>query len=119
MTDHKPAVADFKLAGTLSKDPALVQGLLRTANSAAYAAGRKSVLSVDGSIERIGLAGARAVVMANCVDGLLSRPGGHFDVMVNDVHAASHRIRWRYVAYTTIAIATLYAAFRAAGGVGG
>lgn len=85
------SISRARLAATLSKDPALVQGLLRTANSAAYAAGRKSVLSVDGSIERIGLAGARAVVMANCVDGLLSRPGGHFDVMVNDVW--SHMVR--------------------------
>ena len=73
------------LATLLGKDPALVQGLLRTANSAAYAAGRKSVLSVDGAIERIGLLGARAVVMANCVEGLLSRPGGLFDAMVTDV----------------------------------
>lgn len=79
------------LASALGKDPALVQGLLRTANSAAYSSGRKSVLSVDGSIERIGLVGARAVVMANCVEGLLSRPGGHFDTMVNDVW--SHMVR--------------------------
>ncbi|MEP6618134.1 MAG: HDOD domain-containing protein [bacterium] len=85
-----------QLAQRLGKDPALVQGLLRIANSAAYSAGRKAVLSVDGAIERIGLQGARAVVMANCVEGLLSRPGGHFDVMVNDVW--SHMVRTAPVA---------------------
>lgn len=78
-------ISRAQLATRLGKDPALVQGLLRAANSAAYGAGRKSILSVDGAIERIGLLGARAVVMANCVEGLLSRPGGHFDAMVSDV----------------------------------
>ena len=90
MCDNQ-SISRSQLASKLGKDPALVQGLLRTANSAAYSAGRKAVLSVDGSIERIGLLGARAVVMANCVEGLLSRPGGHFDTMVNEVW--THMVR--------------------------
>ncbi|MEO8621514.1 MAG: HDOD domain-containing protein [bacterium] len=85
------SISRSELASKLGKDPALVQGLLRTANSAAYSMGRRAVLSVDVSIERIGLRGARAVVMANCVEGLLSRPGGHFDTMVSDVW--SHLVR--------------------------
>jgi HD-like signal output (HDOD) protein len=80
-----------QLAARLGKDPALVQSLLRTANSAAYAAGRKSLLSLDGAIERIGLTGTRAVVMAKSVEGLLSRPGGNYDAMLTDVWA--HMVR--------------------------
>ena len=84
-------IARSVLSTRLGKDPALLQDLLRTANSAAYSAGRKSVLSLDSAIERIGLVGTRAVVMAKSVEGLLSRPGGVYDGMLSEVWA--HMVR--------------------------
>jgi len=80
-----------QLAGRLANDPALVQGLLRTANSAAMAGGRAPVLGIDQALDRIGVSGARAVVLASCVDGLLSHPGGEYNAMASDVW--SHMVR--------------------------
>jgi len=80
-----------QLATRLAKDPALVQGLLRTANSAAIGGGRGPVLGIDQALDRIGVAGARAVVLASCVDGLLSHPGGEYNAMASDVW--SHMVR--------------------------
>ena len=37
---------------------------------------------MDSAIDRIGLAGTRAVVVAASVDGLLSKPGGAYDTML-------------------------------------
>jgi len=76
------ALPRSELADRLSRDPSLVQGLLRQANGAFYGAGLKPILRVDAAIDRIGLAGTRAVVLAACVDGLLSKPGGHYDAML-------------------------------------
>lgn len=80
-----------QLGTKLGNDPALVQGLLRTANSAAFAAGRGAVLGIDQALDRIGVTGTRAVVLASCVDGLLSHPGGEFNTMAADVWA--HMVR--------------------------
>ncbi|WP_158514676.1 HDOD domain-containing protein [Gemmatimonas phototrophica] len=66
----------------LSKDPSLVQALLRQANSASYGAGLSPILRVDAALDRIGLAGTRAVVVSASVDGLLSKPGGVYDGML-------------------------------------
>ena len=94
-----------QLSGRLGRDPSLTLALLRTANSAALGAGRQPVLGVDGALERIGLVAGRAVVLANCVEGLLSRPGGRYDAMASNVW--SHMIR-------TAAVARMVAAsFRA------
>lgn len=89
------------LAGRLGRDPALVQALLRTANSAAMAAGRQPVLGLNGAIERIGVLSTRTVVLANCVEGLLSRPGQPYEAMVNSVW--EHMIRTGQIARTTAA----------------
>lgn len=86
-----PSMSRSRLAEVLGRDPALVQGLLRAANSAAFGAGRDSVLSVGQALDRIGVTGTRAVVLASCVDGLLSHPGGEFNVMASQVW--SHMVR--------------------------
>jgi putative nucleotidyltransferase with HDIG domain len=49
------------------------------------------VLGIDQALDRIGVAGARAVVLASCVDGLLSHPGGEYNAMASDVW--SHMVR--------------------------
>ncbi len=79
------AIARTELADRLSRDPSLVQGLLRQANGAFYGAGLAPILRVDSAIDRIGVVGTRAVVLASCVDGLLSKPGNAYDVMLNAV----------------------------------
>lgn len=71
-----------QLVDRLSKDPSLVQGLLRQANSASNSAGLSPILAVDAAIDRIGLAGTRAVVVAASVDGLLSKPGAPYDALL-------------------------------------
>ncbi len=71
-----------QLVDRLSQDPSLVQGLLRQANSVSYGAGLSPILRVDAAIDRIGLVGTRAVVVAASVDGLLSKPGGAYDAML-------------------------------------
>mgnify|MGYP000246123758 CR=1 FL=1 len=71
-----------RLVDRLSQDPSLVQGLLRQANSASYGAGLAPILGVGAAIDRIGLAGTRAVVVAASVDGLLSKPGGSYDELL-------------------------------------
>lgn len=94
-----------QLGAKLGTDPALVQGLLKTANSAAFAAGRNAVLGIEPALDRIGVTGTRAVVLASCVDGLLSHPGGEFNAMAADVWA--HMVRTAPVAR---AIAPAFAA---------
>jgi putative nucleotidyltransferase with HDIG domain len=80
-------LARSELGDRLSRDPSLVQGLLRQANGAFYGAGLAPILRVDAAIDRIGLAGTRAVVLAACVDGLLSKPGAPYDGMLTSVWA--------------------------------
>lgn len=79
-----PGISRNCLATLLGKDPALVLLLLRTANSASFGGGN-AVLSLGGAIARIGMASTRSVVLAHCVDGLLSRPGVPFEEMSRKV----------------------------------
>ncbi|MBC8089631.1 MAG: HDOD domain-containing protein [Phycisphaerae bacterium] len=78
-------VTRLQLAEKLGQDPSLVQGLLRQANGAFYGGGLKPVIRVDAAIDRVGLSATRAIVLASCVDGLLSKPGGAYDMMLASV----------------------------------
>lgn len=80
-----PNVTRRALAEKLSSDPALVQALLRTANSAAFGAGKSPVMTIAAALDRIGIGGARSIIFANAVEGSLSRPGGELNGMVTDV----------------------------------
>lgn len=80
-----PNLTVRELAEKLSTDPALVQAVLRSANSATFAAGKSSVLSIGAALDRIGVASTRAIIFANAVDGSLSRPGGNFNNMASAV----------------------------------
>jgi len=86
-----PTLSRSELSQRLERDPALVQGLLRTANSAAIGGGRAPAVGLDTVLDRIGVSGARSVVLANCVDGLLSHPGGEFNVLASQTWA--HMVR--------------------------
>jgi putative nucleotidyltransferase with HDIG domain len=80
-----PNLTRGQLAEKLSEDPALVQSLLRCANSAAYGAGKAPVIGISQAIDRIGMAGTRSLIFSNAIDGVLSRPGGEFDAMASEV----------------------------------
>lgn len=80
-----PDITRRDLAEKLSSDPALVQSLLRTANSVAYGAGKNPVMSIAPALDRIGMGGVRSIIFANAVDGALSRPGGELNDMVTAV----------------------------------
>lgn len=80
-----------QFAEKLSSDPALVQAVLRTANSAAFGVGKEPVIGIEPALDRIGIGGARAIIFANAVDGALSRPGGEFNSMASDVW--NHMVR--------------------------
>jgi len=80
-----------ELARRLERDPALMQGLLRTANSVAIGGGRAPAVGLDAVLDRIGVSGARGVVLASCVDGLLSHPGGEFTRLASETWA--HMVR--------------------------
>lgn len=87
-----------QLAEKLSRDPSLVQGLLKQANGAFHGAGLSPVLQVDGAVDRIGVAATRAIVLASCVDGLLSKPGGQYDAMLSAVW--THMVNTGHLART-------------------
>ncbi|MEO7359899.1 MAG: HDOD domain-containing protein [Gemmatimonadaceae bacterium] len=76
------ALSRSQLGEKLSRDPSLVQALLKQANGAFHGAGLAPVLRVDTAVDRIGIAATRAIVLASCVDGLLSKPGGPYDGML-------------------------------------
>jgi HD-like signal output (HDOD) protein len=80
-----PNLTRRQLADSLAEDPALVQALLRCANSAAYGAGKDPVISIAPALDRVGMAGTRSLIFSNAIDGVLSRPGGEFDAIANDV----------------------------------
>lgn len=86
-----PNLTRRELAEKLAEDPALVQALLRTANSAAFGSGKSSVIAIAPALDRIGIAGVRSIIFANSIDGVLSRPGGEFNTMVNEVW--NHMVR--------------------------
>lgn len=78
-------------------DPTLAQAALRRSNSAAYAGG-ETIVSVRDAISRIGLAGVQSVVVQTMLEGVLCRPGGRYDAMVQEVW--SHMVRSAPIART-------------------
>lgn len=70
----------------IERDPALVQSLLRHANSAFYAtSGSQAVSAVGPAVQRIGTNGVYAVVMSSIIEGQLSRPGPEYAAMARQV----------------------------------
>ena len=82
---NNPSSSRSQFAITLGTNPSLVQGLLKQANGAFCASGLGSVLRVEDAIDRIGIAATRAIVLASCVEGLLSKPGAPYDAMLSAV----------------------------------
>jgi HD-like signal output (HDOD) protein len=80
-----PNSSSAKLVGLVETDPGLSQGLLRYANSAFYATGGARVVSLLGAVQRVGTSGVHNVVLRSMVDGLLCRPGGAYQTIVDQV----------------------------------
>lgn len=95
MCDNK-AISRVELAEKLGQDPSLVQALLKQANGAFLGAGLPSVLRVDAAVDRVGIEATRAIVLASCVDGLLSKPGAPYDAMLTSVW--SHMVNTGHLA---------------------
>ncbi|MDX2058791.1 MAG: HDOD domain-containing protein [Gemmatimonadales bacterium] len=76
---------------TFHHDPALTQGLLKHANSPFYATGGGAVASLNDAAQRVGTGGLHNVLLASMVEGLLCRPGGAYEQMVQQVW--THMVR--------------------------
>lgn len=70
------------LVRVFEESPALAQALLRRANSAYYATGGATCVSLHAAGMRIGMDGISGVLVEVMVEGLLCRPGPPYDAMV-------------------------------------
>lgn len=77
-----------ELVAIIEEDPTLTQALLRYANSAYYATGGPAVVSLKQAAQRIGMGGVHNVVLGSMVAGMLCKPGGEYQRMVDLVHEA-------------------------------
>ncbi|HEY4130319.1 MAG TPA: HDOD domain-containing protein [Gemmatimonadaceae bacterium] len=73
------------LVTQFEKDPVICQALLKQVNSAYYNPNGARVVSLSDAINRMGRAGVQSVVMEQTLAGMVSRPGGQFDAMVQQV----------------------------------
>ncbi len=74
-----------RLVQLFEKDPVICQALLKQVNSAFYNPSGGRIVSLTDAISRMGRAGVQGVVMMQAVSGMVSRPGGHLDAMVQQV----------------------------------
>jgi len=89
---RNPDISITQLVMVIEEDPTLGQALLRYANSAYYStSGGDIVVSLKQAAQRVGTAGVRNVVLAGMLDGMLCRPGGSYQTMVELVRG--HMVR--------------------------
>jgi HD-like signal output (HDOD) protein len=76
-----------KLEAIIDTDPALLQTLLKHANSAFYATapGVDPIVAAPPALRRLGTKGLQVVVISHLVEGSLCRPGNGLDVMAGAV----------------------------------
>ncbi len=72
-------------------DPGLAQALLKQANSSFYSRGEGACDALGPAIQRVGMKGVENVLLASMVEGMLCRPGGAYDSLVQKVW--SHMVR--------------------------
>jgi len=85
-----PDIGLGQLVQVVEEDPTLGQALLRYANSAYYSTG-SVVVSLRQAAQRVGSSGVHNVVLGVMLEGMLCRPGGEFQAMVDQVR--SHLVR--------------------------
>lgn len=81
--DHNAAIRD--LVALFKTDPTLAPPLLKSANSIWYRRDGEVVLSIGDAVQRIGMRGVENVLVTQMVRGMLCRPGGAYDRMVEQV----------------------------------
>lgn len=84
-------VSSTLLTKLIDADPTLVQALLRLTNSVLYATSGGPCVSISDAVRRVGASGVEGVVLRCMVEGLLCRPGGRMQAMVDRVW--SHMVR--------------------------
>lgn len=87
---RNPDIGISQLVQVVEEDPTLGQALLSFANSAYYSTG-STVLSLKQAAQRVGVTGVHNVVLGVMLDGMLCRPGGEYQAMVEQVRA--HMVR--------------------------
>jgi HD-like signal output (HDOD) protein len=85
-----PDIGMAELVRVVEEDPTLGQALLRYANSAYYSTG-SAVVSLRHAAQRVGSSGVHNVVLGVMLEGMLCKPGGEFQRMVNQVR--DHMVR--------------------------
>lgn len=75
----------------VEEDPTLAQALLRLTNSAMYSRSGGPCASIADAVRRVGSGGVESVVLRCMVEGLLCRPGGLYQPMVD--LAWAHMVR--------------------------
>lgn len=90
-----PDIGLGQLVQVVEEDPTLGQALLRYANSAYYSTG-SVVVSLRQAAQRVGSSGVHNVVLGVMLEGMLCRPGGEYQLMVDQVR--SHLVRTAPVA---------------------
>ena len=73
------------LAKLFASDPGLAQALLSHANSSFYLGRGEPCTSLSAAVQRIGSTGVESVLLSNTVQGVLCRPGGRYDGLVDQV----------------------------------
>ena len=84
-------VSSAQMSKMIGADPTLVQAILRLTNSAMYATTSGPCVSVSDAVRRMGATGVEGVVVRCMVEGMLCRPGGRMQAMVDRVW--SHMVR--------------------------
>ena len=91
MVSRNPNSSVGDLVELFASDPGLTQGILHYANSSYYSGLGGSCTTLTAAVQRIGSSGAENVLLASTVRGLLCRPGGHYESLVEQVW--SHMVR--------------------------
>ena len=87
---RNPDIGLAELVKVVEEDPTLGQALLRYANSAYYSTGG-TVVSLRHAAQRVGSSGVHNVVLGVMLDGMLCKPGGEYQKMVEQVR--DHLVR--------------------------
>jgi HD-like signal output (HDOD) protein len=87
---RNPDIGLAELVRVIEEDPTLGQALLRYANSAYYSTG-SVVVSLRKAAQQVGTSGVHNVVLGVMMDGMLCRPGGEFQAMLDKVR--DHLVR--------------------------
>jgi HD-like signal output (HDOD) protein len=93
---ENPETPIATIVSIFEHDPALAQSLMRHSNSAYYACGAGRCETLRDAVQRVGSTGVHIVIMQATVQGMLCRPGGEYQPMVDRVWC--HMVRTAPVA---------------------